>query len=92
MDKKWFVRQMSKEDISQRKLARMLGMCSSNLSYIFSQRIKMSIDTAERISEILNVPFEKVIEKAGVKVPSRYRLKTDEEIEYEKLLGFPYMN
>ena len=69
MDKRWFQDRVKDADISQSKLARMLGIDRSAMSLTFSGRRKMRLEEAARIAEILALDVQEVLGRAGVRLP-----------------------
>jgi transcriptional regulator with XRE-family HTH domain len=66
---KWFQDRIRDADLSQRRLAKLLGLDSSALSLMFRGKRGMRIEEATQIAEILALPIDQVLAHAGVKVP-----------------------
>ncbi|MDR6266561.1 hypothetical protein [Roseobacter sp. N2S] len=66
MDDKWFKRQQKIAGVTAEDIGVALGRDRSVVSRIFVGRQKMSLDQASIFAEVLNVPLQTVLEKAGI--------------------------
>lgn len=66
IDTDWFRLRMEIQKISQRKLAKAIGMDPGALSLTLRGMRKMQIDEANRIAQVLLVPTVEVIRAAGI--------------------------
>jgi transcriptional regulator with XRE-family HTH domain len=66
VDKRWFQDRVRDADISQSKLAQMLGIDRSAMSLTFNGKRKMQLEEAARIAEILGLDVKEVLARAGV--------------------------
>ena len=66
IDNDWFKLRLEIQKISQRKLAREIGMDPGALSLTLHGKRKMQIDEANRIAQVLSVPTTDVIRAAGI--------------------------
>lgn len=71
IDKDWFMNSLRGRKQSLRALARHLGMDPASLSRTFAGRRRMQMSEAESIALFLGVTTEEVMERAGVRMPSR---------------------
>jgi DNA-binding XRE family transcriptional regulator len=69
VDKRWFQDRVRDADISQAKLANLLGIDRAAMSLTFSGRRKMQLEEAARIAEILALDVNEVLARAGVRLP-----------------------
>lgn len=70
IDTAWFKARMADRRISQRSLARTLGMDPSALSLTFNGKRVMKIAEAAAIARLLGVPADEVMRAAGVRIAS----------------------
>lgn len=68
INKAWFKEQLESHKISQRGLAKKIGVDPAAISYTFSGQRKMSMDEAKAIADILLVPVTEVMRQAGIEV------------------------
>lgn len=66
IDTQWFVDRIADKKLSQRRLAKLLGMDPSSFSLLLHGKRRMNIDRATDIARLLGVPVATVIRKAGV--------------------------
>lgn len=76
VDKRWFQDRVRDADISQAKLAGMLGIDRAAMSLTFSGKRKMQLEEAARIAEILALDVNEVLARAGVRLPKGPRSVT----------------
>ncbi len=66
MNTKWFRRQLLDKHLSQRGLAKLLGIDPAAVSLMLRGQRRMTLQEAHRISEILGVATSEVIREAGI--------------------------
>ena len=69
IDTKWFQSRVRDAEMSQSRLAQLLGIDRSALSLMLHGKRGMKIEEATRMAEILALPIDQVLAHAGVKVP-----------------------
>lgn len=69
MNTEWFVRRLENRKLSQRGLAKMMGLDPSAVSLMFRGKRKMTIQEAAQMAVLLDVPAGDVLTNAGVKLP-----------------------
>jgi transcriptional regulator with XRE-family HTH domain len=74
VDTAWFKARLADRQISQRSLARTLGLDASALSLMFRGKRVMKIAEAVAIARLLGVPADEVMAHAGVRVDSKNEL------------------
>ncbi|MDD8022438.1 MAG: helix-turn-helix transcriptional regulator [Paracoccaceae bacterium] len=70
MDVKWFKQQQKKAGVTADEISARLGRDRSLVSRIYVERQKMTLEQAQIFAEVLGVPIEDVIERAGIAGPS----------------------
>jgi hypothetical protein len=68
MNKQWFVDRLRTIKLSQRQLAKQIGVDPASVSYMFSGKRRITMDEAQRIAGILLVPVTEVMRQAGIDV------------------------
>lgn len=68
MNTKWFRDRLRGIELSQRGLAKLLDIDAAAVSYMLRGKRKMTLQEANRISQILGVPASEVMRQAGIKV------------------------
>lgn len=63
---KWLLDQLKRKKMSQRQLAKALGLDQSSLNNIVHGKRKVALHEAARISQILGIPLEEFMEQAGL--------------------------
>lgn len=71
VDRAWFERRMAEKSLSLRGLAGLSDFNPSNLSRVLRGLQPLRIEQAVLISEALDAPVELVLEKVGVRLPTR---------------------
>lgn len=66
IDTKWFVDRLADRKLSQRGLARHLGLDSSAISLTFRGKRQMKLTEAAEIARLIGAPLEEVLKHAGV--------------------------
>lgn len=66
MDDKWFKLQQKRAGVTADKIALALGRDRSVVSKIYAGRQRMSLDWAKAFAEVLQVPLDEVLKRAGV--------------------------
>lgn len=69
VDTRWFQNAIRNADLSQNRLAAVLGIDKGALSLMLNGKRKMTLDEAARLAEILNLPVDEVLAHAGAKLP-----------------------
>lgn len=70
MDTKWFRDRLADRGMSQRALARHMGLDAAAVSLMLRGRREMKLTEAAEVARLLGVPAEDVIEAAGVRMSS----------------------
>jgi transcriptional regulator with XRE-family HTH domain len=72
VDTKWFKDRMTDRKINQTQLGVLLGLERSAISKLLSDppKRRMTLDEMADIAKFLAVPYQEVLKRAGVKVPS----------------------
>lgn len=65
MDDKWFKKRQKEVGVTAEEIAAKRGRSRSNVSNILTGKQKMSLDWARAFSDVLDVPLDVVLEKAG---------------------------
>lgn len=68
MNTKWFRDQLDRIELSQRGLAKLLGIDAAAVSYMLRGKRKMTLQEANRLAQILGVAASEVMRQAGIKV------------------------
>lgn len=68
IDKGWFQERLRQLKISQRQLAKRIGLDPAAVSYMLQGKRAMSMDEAKAIAEQLLVPVTEVMRQAGIEV------------------------
>lgn len=64
----WFQHQFQMRDLSQRKIAKLMGIDPSALSFIVTRRRRLALDEANSLAAILGLPIEEILVQAGINV------------------------
>lgn len=67
----WFKTQLNRAGLSQREVAKSLGVHHSIISHIFSGRRKIQLDEAPKWADLLGVTVDEIMAQAGVKNVSK---------------------
>lgn len=73
INKQWFTERLQEKKISQRKLAKMIGIDPAAVSYMLSGKRKMTQEEAKEIANALLVPVTEVMRQAGIDVQDDIR-------------------
>ena len=73
MDTQWFRHNLQDKKMSQRQLAKVMGIDPAAISLMFRGRRKMTPHEAHQISQILGVPILEVMRRAGIDVTDDVR-------------------
>lgn len=77
MDDKWFKQQQKRAGVTADDIARKMGRTRANVSNIYTGRQKMSLEWAQAFADVLKVPIEEVLKRAGtVSAPTAQRLSS----------------
>ena len=68
MDTKWFRERLAEKGLSQRALARKLGLDQSAISLTFGGRRRMKFEEAAGIARLFSLPVSDVLRHAGMPV------------------------
>lgn len=68
IDQAWFQEKLRNLKISQRQLAKRIGLDPAAVSYMFAGKRTMSMDEAKAIADIFLVPVTEVMRQAGIEV------------------------
>lgn len=68
IDQAWFQDKLRHLKISQRQLAKRIGLDPAAVSYMFAGKRTMSMDEAKAIADIFLVPVTEVMRQAGIEV------------------------
>lgn len=74
IDTKWFTDRLADQRMSQRGLARALGLDPAAVSLTLRGKREMKIAEAAAIARLLGVPADEVMEHAGVRISSKNTL------------------
>lgn len=78
LDTEWFKAQMRKQNLSQRSVAKKLGINQSLISHMFFGRRRMTLEEADKWAKILQVPLIEVLDRSGLE-GARKVLSLDEK-------------
>lgn len=68
MNTKWFRAQLADKKMSQRGLAKLMGLDAAAISLMLRGMRRMTPDEAHQIANILGLPITEVLRQAGIKV------------------------
>jgi hypothetical protein len=74
IDTSWFKGRLADQKLSQRGLARQLGLDPAAVSLTLRGKREMKIAEAAAIARLLGVPADEVMEHAGVRISSKHTL------------------
>lgn len=74
MNTDWFVRRLDDRKLSQRGLAKLMGLDPSAVSLMFRGKRKMTIQEAAQMAVLLDVSTDDVLQNAGVELPPPNRM------------------
>lgn len=80
MNTKWFRQQLDARKISQRGLARLMGLDAAAVSLMLRGQRRMTSDEAHQISNIFGMPITEVLRQAGVEV--------SDDVRYVPVVGY----
>lgn len=89
VDKKWFRDQLEAKELSQRQLAKKLGIEPSAITLFLAGRRGLKNDEAVAISKILGVRLDDVLAAAGVAVPESVRIVGAVDGDFKIAWGAP---
>lgn len=72
----WFTRLLRENRISQRELARRVGVDVGGLNRRLHGQLRLQMDEASRIAQVLHVPIDEILVNAGVALPEHIKPKT----------------
>lgn len=68
INKEWFQDRLKSIKLSQRGLAKKIGIDAAAVSYMFKGTRRMTMDDAKKIADVLLVPVTEVMRQAGIEV------------------------
>ncbi len=68
INKAWFREHLARIGMSQRTLAKRIGVDPAAISYMLGGRRKMTMDDAQKIAQELQLPVTEVMRQAGIEV------------------------
>jgi transcriptional regulator with XRE-family HTH domain len=75
IDTKWFVDRLAARDMSQRALAKLMGLDPAAVSLMFRGKRRMSMAEAAQLATILDVAPSEMFERAGIAANSHRKIK-----------------
>lgn len=66
VDSRWFQSQLALNRLSQRRLAKLIGLDPSAVSLMFRGKRRMTAEEAAMVSRLLNVDVQEVMTRAGI--------------------------
>lgn len=66
IDDKWFKQQQKRVGVTSEDIAEKIGRSRSAVSHIYMGRQRMSLEWAKAFAEVLQVPLDEVLRRAGV--------------------------
>ena len=75
MDSKWFTGKLAERELSQRGLARLMGMDPGAMSLTLRGKRKMTLEEAAQIAVLLDATTQDVLIAAGVDVRTKDRVR-----------------
>lgn len=73
INKQWFQTQLLSKQISQRGLAKLLGIGPSAITNIFNDKRKLTNEEANKIAGLLSLPVTEILRQAGIEVTEDVR-------------------
>jgi transcriptional regulator with XRE-family HTH domain len=70
IDTQWFVDRLAQRGMSQRGLAKLMGVDSSAVSLMFRGKRKMTLEEAAQLAVLLDTTPQEILERSGVRVPA----------------------
>lgn len=70
VDTRWFRQRLAERRLSQRGLARQLGLDPAAVSLMFRGKRRMQMSEAADVARLLGVPIDEVLAHAGVRAPA----------------------
>lgn len=70
IDSSWFRNRLTDRQMSQRGLARKLGLDAAAVSLMFRGKRRMQMHEAADVARLLGVPLDEVLAHAGIKAPT----------------------
>lgn len=75
IDKQWFVDRISARKMSQRGLARLMGLDPAALSLAFTGKRKLTIEEASQLSVLLDVSTTEILQRIGIPTHGEQKVK-----------------
>lgn len=66
IDTRWFQDRLADKDMSQRGLARLMGLDPAAVSYMFRGKRRIQLDEAAKMARVLGLPLDEVLKHSGV--------------------------
>lgn len=73
IDTQWFQERLADQRLTQRSAAKHMNMDPASLSLLFSGKRRLRVDQAADLAELLKVPLNEVIRRAGVELTGSKR-------------------
>lgn len=70
IDTRWFTDRLAQRRMSQRGLAKLMGVDSSAISLMFRGKRKMTLEEAAQLAVLLDTTAQEILERSGVRVPA----------------------
>jgi len=81
VDTRWFQGLLADKQISQRRLARTIGLDPAAVSLMFNGKRKMSAAEAAAIAKVLGIDVQEVILRAGIHAPMPGRDRVERVVQ-----------
>lgn len=75
VDQTWFTERLEHRQLSQRRLAKLMGLDPAAVSLMFRGKRKIALEEASQLAVLLDVPVTEVLERAGLHVHGERRIK-----------------
>jgi transcriptional regulator with XRE-family HTH domain len=73
LDQKWFLDRLSYKRLSQRQLAKSLGVHPSAISLMLKGKRRIQLHEATEIASVLGTPIDALLDAAGLEIPRENR-------------------
>lgn len=88
IDTKWFVDRLADRDMSQRALAKLMGLDPAAVSLMFRGKRRMSMAEAAQLATILDIAPSEMFERAGISSSSNKKIKLAGTINPKSEIAF----
>jgi transcriptional regulator with XRE-family HTH domain len=75
IDTQWFIDKLAQRDMSQRDMAKLMGVDPASVNRMLRGQRKMTMAEAAQFAALLNVSTAEMFERAGLDVPGRAKVK-----------------